>query len=59
VPENETPLVIVQVIRYELEYRDAAAIDPLTAILSLTNEEEADPRVEAAIEEILEDCLHD
>jgi len=59
VPEGETPAAIVQIIRYELKYQDLVAIDPLTAILTLTDEEQADPRVEAAIEEILEDCLHD
>ena len=58
-PEEENPAMIVQVLRYDLEYQDAAAIDPLTAILSLTDEEKMDPRVEAAIEEILEDCLYD
>jgi len=59
IPDNESPLMIVQVMRYDLEYRDAIAIDPLTAILALTDEELSDPRVEIAIEEILEDCLHD
>jgi hypothetical protein len=46
-------------MRYELDYKDAGAIDPLTAILSLTDEEKTDPRVETAIEEILVDCLRD
>ena len=58
-PENESPATVVHVMRYDLEYRDTAAIDPLTAILTLTDEEKADPRVETALEEILEDCLHD
>ena len=35
------------------------AADPLTAILSLTDDEKSDPRVEAAIEEVLEECLRD
>jgi hypothetical protein len=59
VPEEENPVMVIQVMRYEFKYRDACAIDPLTAILSLTDEEKADPRVEAAIEGVLEDCLHD
>jgi hypothetical protein len=59
IPESESPIMIVQVMRYDLDYHDTAAIDPLTAILSLSDEEKTDPRVEAAIEEILEGCLHD
>ena len=58
VPDDESPMMVIQVIRYDLAYRDSAAVDPLTAILSMTDEEMADPRVETAIEEILEDCLN-
>lgn len=58
-PDNEVPYVIVQLLRYDYDYPDSAAIDPLTAILTLTNDEKTDPRVEAAIEEILKECLHD
>jgi len=53
-PNGEIPTMIVQVIRYDLEYQSGAAVDPLTAILSLSVEDKADPRVELAIEEILE-----
>jgi hypothetical protein len=59
IPDDEAPNTVIQVIRYEIEYHDAFAIDPLTAILSLTDEDRADPRVEAAIEMVLEDYLHD
>jgi hypothetical protein len=59
IPEGEDPAMVVQVMPYDLEYGDSVAVDPLTAILSLTGEETADPRVEAAIDEILEGCLHD
>ena len=58
IPEDETPDIVVQVMRYEIEYQDNIAIDPLTAILSLTDDEKADPRMEAAIEQILEDNLY-
>jgi len=58
-PEDESPAMIIQVIKCDLEYSDSTAIDPLTAILSLKDEEMEDPRVEAAVEEILEDCLYD
>jgi AcrR family transcriptional regulator len=59
VPEEEEPAMVIQVMRYALDYKDAGAIDPLMAILSLADEEKTDSRVEAAIEGILEDCLHD
>ena len=59
VPDDETPDMVIHVMRYDVEYNDAPAIDPLTAILSLSDDDTADPRVEAAIESILEECLHD
>ena len=59
IPDNESPVMVVHVMHYDLEYQTADAIDPLTAILSLTQEDKEDPRVEAAIEDVLEDCLHD
>ena len=59
IPVDENPNMVLHVLRYDLEYRNSAAIDPLTAILSLTDEEKSDPRIESAIEEILEDCFHD
>lgn len=59
IPDDETPGMVIQIMRYELEYHDASAIDPLTAILSLADDDKADPRIEAAIERIIEDCLHD
>jgi len=58
IPKDEIPEMVVQVIRYDIEYKDSVAIDPLTAILSLTDEDKNDPRVEAAIHEILEECLN-
>lgn len=59
IPSEETPATVVQVLRYAYNYRDGVAVDPLTAILSLTDEEKNDPRVESAIEKMLEECLHD
>jgi len=59
IPEDESPGIIMQLMRYDIQYHDAYAIDPLTAILSLTDEEKTDPRVEAAIEQILEDIFND
>jgi len=59
VPVCETPTMIIQVISYDINYNDNAAIDPLSAILSLSATDIDDPRVESAIDDILEDCLHD
>ena len=59
IPNAESPVMGVQVMRYYLDYRDNIAVDPLTAILSLSEEDKRDSRVEAAVEEVLEDCLHD
>jgi len=59
VPDGEAPTMIVQVLSYDISYNDDAAIDPLSAILSLPAMDKDDPRVESAIAEILEDCLHD
>jgi len=57
VPDGETPFMILQIMGYDYKYHEGEAVDPLSAILSLTDEEKADPRVEKAIDEILEDCL--
>ena len=59
IPVAETPAMVIQVMRYDLEYDDHVAVDPMTAILSLTNDEKNDPRVQAAIEGVLEECLRD
>ena len=59
IPKNESPSIIIQIMGYEYDYRDLVAIDPLSAILSLTDDDLNDPRVEAAVEEILEECLYD
>ena len=59
IPDGETPYMVIQVMQYELEYGNVLAVDPLTAILLLSNVDKLDPRVEAAIEKVLEDCLCD
>lgn len=54
VPLDEIPSTIVQVLGYTLPFHNQLAIDPLSAILSLTPEEMKDPRVEGAMQEIEE-----
>lgn len=50
----EEPVCVVQVMRYELDSLGDPAIDPLSAILSLTDEERESPRVAGEIEKIME-----
>ena len=54
IPKGEAPDIVVYVMLYDLAYQDNAAVDPLSAILSLSEDDKDDPRVEMAIEEILE-----
>ncbi|MCL2079840.1 MAG: hypothetical protein FWH17_08385 [Oscillospiraceae bacterium] len=59
IPPDESPVKVVQVMRYGIDYFGNEAVDPLTAILSLSDNVTDDPRIEAAIEKVLEDCLND
>ena len=58
VPDNEQPHIIMQILGYDYEHNDCNVVDPLTAVLSLTDEEKEDPRIGLAVEQILEDFLH-
>jgi hypothetical protein len=59
VPKGEVPAEVIQVVQYDIPFGDGTAIDPLSAILSLSEEKKRDPRVEAAINEIVERKLND
>lgn len=56
IPQEEPPKVVLQVTRYALDSYEPerTCIDPLSAILSLPKEALDDPRIEGAIETILE-----
>lgn len=56
VPPGEVPTAIVEIISYRID--DGKAIDPLSAILSISDEEKEDPRVEQAMRQLLEDTLY-
>lgn len=58
-PYGEIPALILQVLRYEVPYPDDNAIDPITAILSLSEEDVSDPRVGAMVGKILEERVYD
>lgn len=55
VPAGETPGCLVQELGYHITFQDKKAVDPLTVVLSLTEEELADPRVSMAVDEMLEE----
>ena len=42
----------MQILRYELDWDDPVAVDPITAILSIPEALRSDPRIEAAIEAV-------
>lgn len=59
VPKGEVPAMVIQVVHYYLPYGDGLAVDPISAVLSLSKEEREDSRVEIAANNILEEVLHD
>lgn len=56
VPRGETPGCIVQELGYLILFKDKTVIDPLTVFL-LMGEEQEEPRVERALEEMLEEYV--
>lgn len=58
-PNAEMPEMVIQILGYDLYSDGDIAIDPLSAILTLSNEDLNDPRVEIAVEEILKEHLND
>lgn len=61
VPQGEIPVAVIQVMGYNYLYEedDVLVIDPLSAVLSLTQEEMSDPRIEGAAEEIMKEFVYD
>ena len=53
----DDPVCVVQVLRYDPIPRSGHVIDPLSAILSLTDDERDDPRVMGQIEDVIERAL--
>lgn len=56
-PSTEVPVCAVQLLRYVLEQQ--GHVDPISAILSLPEADQEDPRIENAVEEILNEVLDD
>ncbi len=59
IPKGEVPAEIIQVMQYDIPFGDGTAVDPLTAILSLSDEDNKDPRIEVAIDEVVEEKVND
>ncbi len=57
IPPGETPGCIVQKIGYWIEFGDGTKMDPLSVALSISEEDKKDPRVEKAVEEMLEEYV--
>ena len=56
-PAGEEPECVIQELGYCVPYENNTAVDPLTVILSLSEEEKDDPRINIAIDEMLEEHL--
>ena len=58
---GEPPTAVIQVMGYICHYEgtEEFVIDPLSAVLSLTQEELDDPRIEGAVKEIMEEFIFD
>jgi hypothetical protein len=59
VPHDEIPVSVLQIMGYSYPFEDAgeSVIDPLTAVLSLNAEELSDPRIEGAVQKIMEEFV--
>lgn len=54
VPAGEEPVCVIQELGYQISFGDETAVDPLTAVLCISEADKDDPRVSMAIVEMLE-----
>ena len=54
-PAGEIPGCAIQEMGYQISFEDGSAVDPLTIVLGMGEEELSDPRVSMAIDEMLEE----
>ena len=57
VPAGEVPAEVIAVLQYVIPFHGGKTIDILSAILMLSKEDREDPRVEMAVNEMLEEQL--
>lgn len=53
-PAGEVPGCVIQEIGYQIHFEGGEALDPLTTILTISEEERSDPRVSMTIDEMME-----
>ena len=53
-PAEDMPVCILQEIGYQIDFGMGTAIDPLSLVLSLSDEEKEEPRISMAVDEMLE-----
>ncbi|WP_070329020.1 hypothetical protein [Exiguobacterium aurantiacum] len=54
---DDTPVCVVQIVKYKIKLDTAHLMDPLSVVLSLTDDEKADPRIDIEIERLKERVL--
>lgn len=61
VPEGELPTAVIQVMGYIYDYKgdNEFVIDPLSAVLTLNQEDMNEPRIERAVQEVMEEFVYD
>ena len=57
IPPGEEPGCVIHKVGYWIDYGDGMKMDPLSVALSISEEDKKDPRVEQAIEEMLEEYV--
>lgn len=57
VPAGEVPAEVIAVMQYVIPFHNGQTIDPLSAILMLSEADREDPRVEMAIDEMLKEKI--
>lgn len=57
IPPGETPGCVIHKVGYWIDFGDGTKMDPLSVALSISEDDRRDPRVEQAIEEMLEEYV--
>ena len=57
IPPGETPGCVIHKVGYWIDFGDGTKMDPLSVALSISEDDRNDPRVEKAIEEMLEEYV--
>ncbi len=55
--KDDTPACVLHELGYSILFRDGKAVDPLTVLLLVSDDEKNDPRIAMAIDEMLEEYV--